>query len=315
MTEFDNDGELEDTFALANPNPVLSSNAEGQLHFVNPAATKLMHDIEVEHANDLLSTNHKGLVKACLKTGVTLTEECQLGGRNIVWSYQSIGKSDVVYIYGYDVTAYHLQHPYSKSLPEANPNPVLTYNSEGKVIFKNSALFVLLDDLGLEDIEDVLPVNHTKLAEFCFKTGTPVTEERLTDRRIIVWSYQLLDNSEDLCIYGYDVTGFETSRINAKDLPEVNPSPVLTADSDGVLQFTNNAASQLLLDLQLERVEDILPADHEGMVKACLLTDTPLTAQNQMCGKTLVWSYLPVDGSDVIYIHGHDITDYCLNPF
>ncbi len=311
MTGFDNEADIEDKFALANPNPVLSSNAEGLLQFVNPAASKLMHDLEIDYADDLVPTNHKGLVKACLKTGVTLTEECQLGDRNIIWSYRSIAESNVVAIYGYDVTAYHLQQPYRKSLPEANTNPVLTYNSEAKVIFKNSALFVLLDDLGLQDIEDVLPVNHAKLLEFCFKTGTAVTEERLTDRRIIVWSYQLLDNSEELCIYGYDVTGFESNRINAKNLPEVNPGPVLTADSDGVLQFTNNAASQLLLDFQLERIEDMLPADHEGMVKACLLTDTPLTAQYQTCGKTLVWSYLPVDGHDVIYIYGHDITDYC----
>lgn len=314
MIKFD-DAELEDKFAQASPSPVLSSDSEGQLQFVNPAASKIMHDVEVAHAEEMLPTDHKGLVKACLKTGVTLTEECQLGDRNIVWLYRSIEKNDLVYIYGYDVTAYHLQQPYSKSLPEANPNPVLTYNSEGKVIFKNSALLKLLDELGLVDIEDVLPFNHVKLAEFCFKTGTPVTEERLTGGRSVVWSYKFLDNSEDLCIYGYEITAYKTSKNNGKGLPDINPSPVLTADSDGVLQFTNNAASQLLLDFQLERVKDMLPADHEGMVKACLLTNTPLTAQNQICGKTLAWSYLPVDGSDVIYIYGHDITDYCLNPF
>ena len=309
MTEFDDN--VEDDYALANPNPVLSSNAEGEVQFVNPAATKLMHDVAVELADDLLPANHLGLVKACLKTGTALTVECQLRDRDIAWSYRSIEKNDVVFIYGYDVTSYHLQQPYKKSLPENNPNPVLTYNSAGEVIFKNGALFGLLDNLGLVDVEDVLPVNHAELAAFSFKTGVPVTEERLSGGRRLVWSYKLLEDNGDLCIYGYDITAYETSKNNVNDLPEINPSPVITVGSDSVVQFSNAAASQLLLDLQLENVEDVLPTDHPGLVKACLLTNTPLTAKNRIADKTLVWSYLPVDGSNVIYIYGYDVSDYC----
>jgi hypothetical protein len=309
MTEFDDIKEPEDAFALANPNPVISSDAEGILHFINPAATDLMHDVDVVHAEELLPSDHKDLVKACITTGVTLTEECQLRGRNVVWSYQSIGKGDVVHIYGYDVTRYHLQQPYSQSLPEANPNPVLTYNTEGVLIFKNSALLKMLDNLGLENVEEVLPVNHADLMEFCNKTESAVTEERLTGNKCIVWSYQLLNHSGDLCIYGFDVTGYDTGARDLKTLPEVNPSPVLTADSDGVLQFTNDAVSELLLDFKLEKVEYMLPAEHVGIVKACFLTNTPLNVQNTKHGKTFNWSYLPVDGHEVIYIYGHDITD------
>ena len=310
MTEFDNDEEIGDAFALADPNPVLSADAEGILQYINPAVTSLMHDVGVVRADDLLPSDHKGMVKACLKTGVTLTEECQLlGGRNVVWSYQAIGKNDVVHIYGYDVTRFHLQQPYSKSLPEANPNPVLTYNTEGELVFKNSALLKLLDSLGLETAEDVLPVNHASLMEYCFKTESPATEERLTGSKNIVWSYQLLDHCGDLCIYGFDVTAYDTGRKDRKALPDVNPSPVITANSDGAVQFTNDAVCQLLLDFQLEKVEDILPVEHVGIVKACFLTSTPLNVRNTKCGEIFNWSYLPVDGSDVVYIYGHDITD------
>jgi hypothetical protein len=297
-------------FANANPNPVLSSNAEGVLQFINPAATDLMHEVEVENVDDLLPVDHKGMVKACLATGVTLTEECQLVSRNIVWSYQSIGKNDVVHIYGYDVTRYHLQQPYSKSLPEANPNPVLIYNSDGVLIFKNSASLKLLDKFGRKNIEDILPVNHTSLMKYCFTTDSPVTEERLAGGSIIVWSYELLDDSDDLCIYGFDVTAYDSGRQDRKALPDINPNPVLASDSDGALQFTNAATCQLLLDFKEEIVEGILPAGHVGIVKACLLTNTPLNIQNTKCGKTFNWSYMPVDGSDFVYIYGHDVTDF-----
>ena len=311
MAEFDNDEQADGAFVLANPNPVLSSDAEGILQFINPAATSLMHEVEVEHADELLPSDHKGLVRACLETGVTLTEECQLAGKNVVWSYQPTGKSDVVHIYGYDVTRFHLQQPYSKSLPEANPNPILTYNSEGQLIFKNSALLKLLDNLAMENIEDILPVNHKSLMAFCLKTESPVTEERITGSKSLVWSYQLLDHSEDLCIYGFDVTAYDVGRKERKALPEINPSPVLSANSDGAVQFTNDAVCQLLLDFQLEKVEDLLSAEHVGIVKACFLTNTPLNVRSTNGGKTFNWSYLPVDGSELIYIYGHDITDLC----
>jgi hypothetical protein len=310
MTEFDNDEEPGDTFVLANPNPVLSSDAEGILRFINPAATDLMHELEVENIDDLLPGDLKGLVKACLATGVTLTEECQLASRNLVWSYKSIGKNDVVHIYGYDVTRFHLQQPYNKSLPEANPNPVLTYNSEGGLIFKNSAALRLLEHLDLKKIEDILPANHESLMEYCFKTESSVTDERLTNSKSIVWSYELLDESGDICIYGFDVTSYDGGRKDRKALPEINPNPVLTSNADGVIQFNNDAVSQLLLDFKLEEVEGMLPTEHVGIIKACFLTNTPLNTQNTMCGRIFNWSYLPVDGSDVIYIYGHDITDF-----
>ena len=308
MTESD-DATIDNAFVLANPNPVLSSDGEGIVQFINPAAKNLMNDIAVSHAHDLLPSDHKGMVKACLKTGVTLTEECQLGGKNVVWSYQSTGKDDVVNIYGYDVTRYHLQQPYSKSLPEANPNPVITYNTEAKLIFKNSAVIKLLDNLGLQNVEEVLPVNHAGLMEYCFATESSVTEDRLTGNKSIVWSYRLLDNCGDLCIYGFDVTAYDAGMKDRKSLPEVDPSPVLTANSDGALQFTNDAVCQLLLDFKIEKVEGLLPTDHVGIVKACFLTNTPLNVKNTQCGKTFNWSYLPVDGCEVVYIYGHDITD------
>ncbi len=157
MIELESKTKLEEKIAQANPSPVLSAGADGVLDFVNPATSKLIHDLELEQVEDLLPADHKGLVRACLKTRVTLTEECQLDGRHIVWSYQLADENDVVYIYGYDVTAYQSQPSSLNRLPEANPNPVLTYNMEGTLQFKNHAVLMLLNDFELEksDINSV----------------------------------------------------------------------------------------------------------------------------------------------------------------
>lgn len=311
MTEFESNTGLEDKIAQADPSPVLSSAADGELQFVNKAAANLQHDLELERVEDLLPAGHKGLVKACLNTGVTLTEEWHLSDRSFVWSYQSADESDVVYIYGYDVTAFQSELTRSKGLPEANPNPVLTYTEEGGVQFKNNAVVQLLKELGLKKIEDVLPVNHEELVASCVKTRNPVTEERQASDRNIAWSYQLSGNSDVVYIYGYDITSHQSRDFCASGLPGVNPNPVLTSGPDGVPRYTNPAVLQLLLDLELENVKDLLPLDHKGLVKACHSTNTALTQQYQVAGITLVWSYLPVDDSDVIYIYGNDITDYC----
>jgi len=313
MVEPESNTNLQDKFAQVNPSPVLSSTADGLLKFINPAASKLMHDLELEHIEDLLPDYHKGFVKACLNTGVTLTEECHIGGRNIVWSYQSTGESEVVYIYGHEITAYQSNACSPVDLPEENPNPVLTCNVEGNIQFVNIAVSLLLDKLGRENVEDILPVNHLELVDSCFKTGIPVTEERKTDNRSIVWSYQLPQNGEVIYIYGYDVTDHQPKEAGINGLPGVNPSPVLTSNLDGVSQYINHAARQLLLELGVDDVKYMLPQDHKGLVKACHTTNTPLTKTHQVGRLTLIWSYIPVDASEVIYIYGHDITDYCSN--
>jgi hypothetical protein len=302
-----------DKFAMANPNPVLSSAVDGKLQFSNPAALKLMQDLELERTDDLLPADHKGLVAACLKTEMTLTGECKRGGRHIVWSYKSTDADDVVYIYGYDVTAYEPELSSSHGLPEANPNPVLTCGADGAVQFKNNAVSQLLTVLGSENLEDVLPANHKELIESCLKTRAPVTEERYTGGRSVVWSYRISDDRNLIYIYGHDVTGHHSSNVCTSALSEVNPSPVLTSGPSGVPRYTNQATLQLIQDLGLKNVEDLLPSDHSGMVKASHSTGTPLTILNQIGERTFVWSYHPAWNSDVIYIYGHDVSIYSMN--
>lgn len=313
MEDVENDANYQDKFAQANPSPVLSSAADGTLQFINPAASKLVQDLALEKVEDLLPVDHDGLVRACLKTGVTLTETCHMRNRDIVWSYQPTDKSDVVFVYGHDITAYQPEPPAPKGLPEANPNPVLVYSLSGQLQFKNRAVTRLIDADKLEGIEDILPVNHKKLVDMSINTRMPVAGDRCCGGRSIVWSYQLSAKGASVQIYGYDVTDQHPENFSNNSFPEINPSPVVTSDPLGDLRYTNSATALLLQDLGLENAKDLLPAEHQGLVKACHSTNTPLTKQHQIGEKVLSWSYHPVVGSDVIYIYGHDITGYCVD--
>ena len=304
-------------FAEVNPNPVLSSGADGALHFVNPATTQLLRALRLERVEDILPGDHKELVRICLKTGIRLTQECESGGRTLTWSYQSVADGDEIYIYGHDITDYQTATSDAMEFPRSNPSPVLSYGADGKLHFVNRATSQLLLDLGIEDVEEILPRNHKELVKACLKTSTPLTEECKVGGRNLVWLYRSISDSDSdrIYIYGHDISGCNPRIFCIEGFPKANPNPIFSSGTDGVPRFMNYATSHLLQDLELENTEEILPRNHKELVNACLKTSEPLIRERKVGDRTIVWSYHPIDDSDLIYIYGHDITGYHSNIF
>jgi len=299
----------------ANPSPVLISGADGDLHFINPAASQLLQDLGLEHVADVLPRNHRNLVDACLQTSVFSTEEHEVGERNLVWLYRPSNDSDEVYIYGHDISDYQTDTSSAMDFPTANPSPVLTFGADGEFHFINPATSQLLQDLGLEDVADILPRNHKKLADACLKTSTPLTEERKVGGRSLVWLYRSIADSDEVYIYGHDISGCDPKTFCIEGFPKANPNPIFSAAADCMPRFMNHATLQLLQDLGLENTEDMLPRNHEELVRTCLETSAPLIRERKVGGRTIIWSYYPIDDSDLIYVYGHDITNYHPNIF
>ena len=307
-------------FAEVNPNPVLSSGADGALHFVNPATSKLLRDLGLESVDDILPADHKELVEICSKTGVKLTEECNAGGRTLTWSYQSVADGDEVYIYGHDISDYQTATSDALEFPRSNPSPVLSYAANGELHFVNPATSLLLQDLGIVDIGEILPRNHKELLKACQKTCIPLIKKYKVSGRTLVWLYRSISGSDEIYIYGHDVSDFQSSTSHELDFPRANPSPVLTSGVDGELHFVNPATSQLLQDLGIGDIAEILPRNHKELVKACLKTSIPLTEECKVGGRSLVWLYRSISDSDEIYIYGHDISGcdpkiFCIEGF
>ena len=307
-------------FAEVNPNPVLSSGADGALHFVNPATSQLLRDLGLESVDDILPADHKELVEICLKTGVKLTEEREVGGRTLTWSYQSVADGDEIYIYGHDISDYQTATSDALEFPRSNPSPVLSYGADGELHFVNPATSQLLQDLGIEDIEDILPRNHKVLLKACLKISIPLIKKCKVSGRTLVWLYRSISDSDEIYIYGHDVSDYQSATSDALEFPRANPSPVLTSGADGKLHFVNPATSQLLQDLGIGDIEEILPRNHKELVKSCLKTSTPLTEERKVGGRTFVWLYRSISGSDEIYIYGHDISGcdpkiFCIEGF
>ncbi len=307
-------------FAEVNPNPVLSSGADGALHFVNPATAQLLRDLRLECADDILPGDHKELVRICLKTGVRLIQECEAGGRTLTWSYQSVAGGDEIYIYGHDITDYQTATSDALEFPRSNPSPVLSYGTDGELHFVNSATSQLLQELGIEDIGEIFPPEHKELLKACLRSSTALIKEWKVGDRTLVWLYQSISSSDEIYIYGHDVSDYQSNTSDVLDFPRANPSPVLTSGADGKLHFVNPATLQLLQDLGIEDIGEILSPNHKELVKACLKTSTPLTEERKVGGRNLVWLYRSISDSDEIYIYGHDISGcdpkiFCIEGF
>ena len=197
----------------------------------------------------------------------------------------------------------------STGFPKANPNPVLSVGPDGMPQYINPAASHLLKEIGLQNVEYILPTNHRMLVKNCLETRTPMSEERKIAGRTIVWSYCPIDDNETVHLYGNDIYEHLSDSPGVNRFYRENPDPVLSLEQDGVAHFVNPATLRLLEELELENIEDILPLNHKSLVKACLKTSTPLAEECSATGRTIVWSYYPTNNSDSIYIYSREISD------
>ena len=78
------------------------ADISGATKFISYATYKLLDELGVSAVDEILSTRHAGLIKACLATSTELTEECKLSNRSIVWTYCPHIDGESVQVYGYE---------------------------------------------------------------------------------------------------------------------------------------------------------------------------------------------------------------------
>ncbi len=92
-------------FPRNDPNPVLASDRQGNLIYINPAAQRVLAQLGVEEATGFLPANHPKLVRRCLETGYGERQiEATVGSRVFSWTYHPIPALDVVHMYATDIT-------------------------------------------------------------------------------------------------------------------------------------------------------------------------------------------------------------------
>lgn len=91
---------------------------------------------------------------------------------------------------------------------------------------------------------------------------------------------------------------------------DLDPYPILSASSNGNIHFMNPSARKALRDSRQNHIEALLPANHRGLVQACIETEALVEGERSVEDFQFAWSYQPVSGEKEAYIFGVDIGAY-----
>jgi PAS domain S-box-containing protein len=92
-------------FPRFSPDPVMELAGDGTLTYMNNAAREMAAQLSVEQPEAILPRNAAAIAEECLRQGHNkLSQQLQINGRTLTWSFFPIIPSQVVHCYGADVT-------------------------------------------------------------------------------------------------------------------------------------------------------------------------------------------------------------------
>jgi PAS domain S-box-containing protein len=92
-------------FPRFNPDPVMELAADGTLTYLNNAAREMARSLQVADPEAILPPHAGATAQDCLRQGHNkLSQQSQISGRTLSWSFFPIIASQVVHCYGADVT-------------------------------------------------------------------------------------------------------------------------------------------------------------------------------------------------------------------
>lgn len=93
------------------------------------------------------------------------------------------------------------------AFPMKNPNPFITFSTEGEVKFLNPSAERTLRQLGLDSVEEFLPSNHSEIVSECVLTRSGYRDiEVAAGGRVFSFGYYPNPNHEDVFVYVMDIT-------------------------------------------------------------------------------------------------------------
>jgi len=91
--------------------------------------------------------------------------------------------------------------------------------------------------------------------------------------------------------------------------PRFNPNPVLEFSADGSLNYFNDAAQLMAQAFGFTHPQEILPGNAGELVHRCLTTARRQVAETNLLGRTMAWTFYPIQPTHSVHCYAEDITD------
>lgn len=92
-------------FPTESPNPILSSNSDGKIIYINPTAKRLIEQLDAGLEEDFLPENHVQLIQSCLETNRSIKQiEVRIKSHVFQWTYNPLKSMNIVHLHGIDIS-------------------------------------------------------------------------------------------------------------------------------------------------------------------------------------------------------------------
>ncbi|MET0006167.1 MAG: hypothetical protein ABW087_21430 [Candidatus Thiodiazotropha sp.] len=136
--------------------------------------------------------------------------------------------------------------------PRENPNPIIAFDLNGKLTFKNPALRRLLVRLNITDPISILPDSHKMFIDRLANGERQIYGEKKIGEIHMLAHYQMIDVADEVYVYIQDITAQRKAEKELRKernqahitLASIGDS-VITVNMDGLISYLNNKAMKL----------------------------------------------------------------------
>jgi diguanylate cyclase (GGDEF)-like protein/PAS domain S-box-containing protein len=136
--------------------------------------------------------------------------------------------------------------------PRENPNPIIAFDLNGKVTFKNPAFIRLMDKYLITDPTGILPDNHRVFLQRLADGERQAFGEKVIGEMHMLSHYQMIDVADEVYVYIQNITAqrnaekaLRKERNQAHTTLASIGDSVITVNMDGVITYLNTKALTL----------------------------------------------------------------------
>ncbi|MCU7829965.1 MAG: EAL domain-containing protein [Candidatus Thiodiazotropha sp. (ex Myrtea sp. 'scaly one' KF741663)] len=176
--------------------------------------------------------------------------------------------------------------------PQENPNPIIAFDLDGKMTFKNPACSMLMRRLNEVDIRAILPDEHKKFITRIRDGENQLFTEKLVGRIHLLAHYQMIDVANEIYVYIQDITAqrraeseLRKERNQARTTLGSIGDGVISVNRDVAITYLNTSAEKLcrlesreVLGKSFSEVITLIDEDEGGSIDAQIISCLGKTA-------------------------------------